>query len=83
MHVIIGVLLSIIVIIAVFFNISYSKTRTEFTEITGSLLTKTASESGVFIEEDIADLPLPVQKYFLYSRYLFLDINFIKVGQSE
>lgn len=88
MYVIIGALLSIIGIITVFFNISYSKTRTEFTETTGSLLTKTANESGVFTEEDIADLPLPVQKYFrhcgyigtpkmFYMRAMFQDVDFI------
>ena len=40
MWVIIGVLFSILGIIIVFFNISYSKTRTEFEAITGTLLNK-------------------------------------------
>ena len=65
-----GILLTITGVITVFFNISYSKTRTEFTEITGSLLTKMANESGVFTEADIADLPLPVQNYFRYCGYI-------------
>lgn len=70
MLVVIGVLLSIIGIIIVFFNISYSKTKTEFSELTGSLLTKMHNESGVFTKEDIVDLPLPVQKYFRYCGYI-------------
>ena len=68
--IIIGVLLSIIGIITVFFNIPYSKTKTGFTEIVDATLTKMANESGVFCEEDIADLPLPVQKYFRYCGYI-------------
>ena len=68
--VIIGVLLLVIGIITVFFNISYSKTRAEFSGLTGSLLTEMTNESGVFIEKDIVDLPLPVQKYFRYCGYI-------------
>lgn len=56
--------------ITVFFNISYSKTRAEFSEFTGGLLTGTPNQSGVFIEEDIIDLPSPVQKYFRYCGYI-------------
>jgi len=70
MLVIIGILFSILGIIMVFFNISYSKTRTEFNAITGTLLNKIANESDVFTEEDIANLPIPVQKYFRYCGYI-------------
>ena len=68
--VIIGVLLLVIGIIIVFFNISYSKTKAEFSELTDSLLTEMPNESGVFSEEDIVDLPSPVQKYFRYCGYI-------------
>jgi hypothetical protein len=54
----------------VFFQVPYSKTRTEFTAMAGGLIAETAPESGVFTEEDIAALPLPVQKYFRYCGYL-------------
>lgn len=70
MLVIIGVLFSILGIIIVFLNISYSKTRTEFKATTGTLLSKMADESDVFTEEDIANLPVPVQKYFRYCGYI-------------
>jgi len=70
MLVIIGVLLGIMGIVAVFFNIPYSKTRAEFAEITGSLSIRMPDESGVFTEEDIADLPLPVRRYFRYCGYI-------------
>ena len=67
---IIGVFLLFMGIITVFFNISYSKTKTEFSEIIGGLLTETPSESSIFTEEDIVDLPLPVQKYFRHCGYI-------------
>jgi hypothetical protein len=60
----------IIGIMTVFFNIPYSKTRTEFSELISSLLTEMPNESSVFTEEDIAHLPLPVQKYFRYCGYI-------------
>lgn len=66
----IGLLLLVIGIIIVFFNISYSKTKTEFSELTDSLLTETPCGGGVFTEGDIVDLPLPVQKYFRYCGYI-------------
>lgn len=70
MFAIIGVLFLVIGIITVFFNISYSETKTEFSKITGSLLTEMPNENGVITEEDIVDLPLPVQKYFRYCGYI-------------
>lgn len=70
MFVVIGALLLAIGIITVFFNIPYSKTKAEFSDLTGRLLTDIPKESGAFTEEDIADLPLPVQKYFRYCGYI-------------
>lgn len=70
MLVVIGVLLCIIGIMTVFFNIPYSKTRAEFSELISSLLTEMPNESSVFTEEDIAHLPLPVQKYFRHCGYI-------------
>ncbi|HBR03880.1 MAG TPA: hypothetical protein DD738_14870 [Ruminiclostridium sp.] len=70
MFAVIGALLLAIGIITVFFNISYSKTKAEFSGLTGRLLTEMPKESSVFTEEDIADLPLPVRKYFRYCGYI-------------
>ncbi|HQL35035.1 MAG TPA: hypothetical protein PLG67_00410 [Bacillota bacterium] len=70
MFLVMGVLLVIIGIVTVFFNSSYSKTRAEFSGLTGSLLAGLPGESGTFTEEDIVDLPLPVQKYFRYCGYI-------------
>lgn len=86
--VIVGLLLIVIGMAMVYFNIPYSKTRTEFAHNANSLLAKTANENGVFTEQDIAGLPLPVQKYFRYCGYIgtpkmssmkasFTDVDFI------
>jgi hypothetical protein len=70
MYVILGVLLCVIGIVTIFFSIPYSKTKREFIKTVDNLLQKTASENGVFSEEDIAGLPLPVKKYFRYCGYI-------------
>jgi len=67
---IIVVLLIIIGIIIVYFIAPHSKTRSEFIEVTDNLITKVDNNIGVFAEEDIADLPLPVQNYFRYCGYI-------------
>ena len=88
MWIIAGVLVVFIGNAIVFFQMPYSKTRTEFTALAGELIAETASDSGVFTEEDITDLPQPVQKYFRYCGYLgapkmsymraaFRDVDFV------
>jgi len=91
--VVVGIFLSMIGIVTVFFNISYSKTRTEFSEMVDSLLAQAPKESSVFTEEDIVDLPVPVQKYFRncgyigtpkmsYMKAVYQDVDFI-FGQDK
>lgn len=70
MLVIIGILLSVIGITTVFFNISCSRTKTEFSVTVNDLTAKTDHAEGVFREEDIAGLPVSVQRYFRYCGYL-------------
>lgn len=88
MPVVIGVLLLIMGTITVFFGMPYSQTKAEFSELIGSLITKTSYENDVFTEGDIIDLPLPVQKYFRYCGYIgtpkmsymkatYRDVNFL------
>lgn len=77
--VIIGVILLITIVIAVFFNIPYSKTKTEFSELVDGLVTNQPDECSVFTEVDIAHLPPPVQKYFRYCGYIgTTKMNFMK-----
>lgn len=70
MHGIIGILSGIIAVGIVFFNIPYSKTRMEFNKITNCLINETNNGSEAIIENDIAALPTPVQKYFWYCGYI-------------
>lgn len=67
------VISSVILIIAggvVFFRIPYSPTRAQFHHLTAEKTGITAVASGVFAEEDIIGLPLPVRRYFQYCGYL-------------
>jgi len=65
-----GILLIVFGTIAIFFRIPYSNTKTEFSEMQGNLTAKTDHVEGIFMEEDIAGLPMPVQKYFRYCGYM-------------
>lgn len=86
--IIIGMLLIVIGATIVYFNIPYSITRIIFVDSADNLLARTANENDVFTEQDIAGLPLPVQKYFRYCGYIgtpkmssmkasFTDVDFI------
>jgi hypothetical protein len=69
--VIIGLLLMVIGAAIVYFNIPYSKTKTEFADDAKNLLAMTTSKKGgVFTEQDIAGLPLPVRQYFRNCGYI-------------
>ncbi len=70
MFIVIGILLSVTGILTIFFNIPCSKTKTEFNEMTMVLTAKADHTEGVFREENIAGLPMPVQKYFRYCGYI-------------
>lgn len=56
--------------ILIWFIVPYSPTKAEFAKLTSYQMTKTTDQGGVFTNEDIADLPLPVQKYFQYCGYI-------------
>lgn len=56
--------------ILIWFYIPYSPTKAEFEKLTGYLRTKTTNQREVFTNEDIAALPLPVQKHFQYCGYI-------------
>lgn len=56
--------------ILIFFSIPYSKTKAKFISVKNILLKDTANHSEIFKEEDIADLPSPVQKYFYHCGYI-------------
>jgi len=70
MFVILGVLISLIGILMIFFNIPGSKTKGEFDRTAKGLIAEAKQQEDVFREEDIAGLPQPVQNYFRYCGYI-------------
>lgn len=77
MIVITGVILLITGVVTVFFNIPCSKTKTEFSELIGGLLTKTPDESSVFTEGDIAHLPPAMPVFYMLPVALITGKNTI------
>lgn len=65
-----SVFLGVIFIIVVYFTIPYSKTKLEFNNDVDTVIAKTHLLNEVFTNEDIKDLPSPVQKYFKYCGYI-------------
>ncbi|MDD4297381.1 MAG: hypothetical protein PHC69_10585 [Ruminiclostridium sp.] len=62
---------ALIVGILIWFIVPYSPTKTEFEKLIKFQMTKTTTnQDKVFTNEDIAELPLPVQKYFQYCGYI-------------
>lgn len=85
------VILSILVLVAlisIFLNLPYSKTKSEFRNIVNTKISALEDYTDRFTEDDIKDIPLPVQKYFRYCGYLgtpkmsymkavFTDVDFV------
>ncbi|PRR84335.1 DUF6544 family protein [Clostridium vincentii] len=70
MSIILAVIGIIICVIIIFFNIPYSKTKTEFNKIISEVISKTSLSNEVILEEDIKDLPPSLQNYFSYAGFL-------------
>ncbi len=67
---IISILLFIIIMIIVFFKLPYSKTKSKFNRLMSNKVSETKPDNTVFTEEDIKNLPVPVQKFFRYCGYI-------------
>lgn len=63
-------ILLIIAVVIIFFQIPYSKTKREFNKTVTGIIDNTKRLNEVFTLDEIADLPLPVQKYFKYCGYI-------------
>lgn len=70
MVIIVSIVIILIAAVVIFFNIPFSKTRSEFSKVINTMITNAPENTGIFTKEDIKDLPLPVQKYFEYCGYL-------------
>jgi hypothetical protein len=67
---VLGVIAFIIIAIVIFFQIPYSKTKSEFQKDVRLYSNRDSIQIGVFTEQDIASLPEPVQKYFRVCGYI-------------
>ncbi|MCE5197063.1 MAG: hypothetical protein LLG09_08065 [Negativicutes bacterium] len=81
---IIGVVLCVTGILMIFFNIPYSKSKTDFDRTAKQLMTEADPQEGIFQEEDIAGLPAPVQTYFRYCGYIGTPkMSYIKIYYQD
>ena len=60
----IGIIMLIVLGIVVWFLIPYSPMKAEFTQFKNNQNSDQTASGQVFTEEDISDLPVPLQKYF-------------------
>ena len=70
MWLILGIVAVVIIGIIIFFNIPYSKTKSEFNRVITEHISKTEIINDIFTENDIQELPDPVRKYFEYCGYI-------------
>lgn len=84
MFIIIGILIGLIGILMIFFNIPCSKTKTDFDKAATDLIAEAEHQNEVFQEEDIADLPAPIKRYFRYCGYIGTPkMSYIKICYED
>lgn len=64
------VLLILIAAIVILFKLPYSKTRIEFNKAVENKVASTVKTTEVFTEDEMNNLPKPVQKYFKHCGYI-------------
>lgn len=65
-----GGIVAVVLLILVFFALPGSKTRRAFSEAGELLIHDAGYSDALFTLEDIASLPLPVQRYFIYCNFI-------------
>lgn len=60
----IGIMAVAILLIVIYFIQPYSPLKSDFQQTSAWMIAETQSETGVFSQADIAELPPPVQKCF-------------------
>lgn len=70
MPIFISIVIILITLVVIFFNIPYSRTKSEFTNEVSKIARNVEKTNEVFTKKDIKDLPSPVQRYFEYCGYL-------------
>jgi len=84
MFILLGTLMIVIGTLLVFFNISYSKTRTEFKSLVSEFASDGLSKSELFTEADLSGMPSPVMRYFRYCGYIGTPVmNSVKISYRD
>jgi len=82
--IIVGILFCAAGVITIFFNVPGSKTKMEFDVAATDLIAEADHQEDVFMEEDIAGLPAPVQRYFKYCGYIGSQkMSYIKIDYQD
>ena len=68
--IVLGVVVGIVLLVLVFFALPYSKTHKEFSKATDVLISDAGVSDELFTLDDIASLPLPVQKFFIHCQFI-------------
>ncbi len=90
---VIGILLILVGAILIFFQLPMSKTKSEFNQKRQEAINRQELIEGSFSEEDIKDLPEPLQRYFRYCGFIgmkkptymqvtYEDVDFIQGGKT-
>lgn len=59
-----GAIAAIVLVLVVYLALPFSQTVTAFKRTASNLISSASGEAAIFTEEDIRDLPEPIQKYF-------------------
>ncbi len=89
---VIGILFILVGAILIFFQLPMSKTKSEFNQKKQEAINRQQLIEGSFSEEDIKDLPEPLQRYFRYCGFIgmkkptymqvtYKDVDFIQGGK--
>lgn len=82
--IIVGILFCAAGVITIFFNVPSSKTKMEFDVAATDLIAEADHQEDVFMQEDIAGLPAPVQRYFKYCGYIGSQkMSYIKIDYQD
>ncbi|UWG96087.1 hypothetical protein LPY66_14375 [Dehalobacter sp. DCM] len=62
--------IALILVIALYFIQPYSPLKSDFYQLANRLISESGEGTALFGQQDIADLPTPIQKYFIHCGYI-------------
>lgn len=70
MYLIPGIVLSVLLFIVLFLKLPFSFVKKDFMETVNHLIGKAGQTDELFTEEELSELPAPLQRYFRYCGYI-------------